>query len=99
MRRRLAPLLLLPLLGGAASAASYQLPPETAVLRPAEGKGFEAAQNHCLACHSADYPNMQPPNKPKPFWEAIVTKMIQVYKAQIAEEDAKAIAQYLADNY
>jgi mono/diheme cytochrome c family protein len=85
--------------GAGAVAASYKLPPETATLRPAAGKGFEAAKNHCLACHSADYPGMQPPGKPKTFWEAEVSKMIIVYKAKISEEDAKAIAQYLSENY
>ena len=85
--------------GNAGWAASYQLPPETAQLHAASGKGYEAAQNYCLACHSADYANMQPPKKPKAFWDAEVTKMIQVYKAKIPEDDAKAIADYLAENY
>jgi sulfite dehydrogenase len=100
MPNRLTPLLMLPLLAsGPALAASYQLPPETAVLHPAEVKGYRAATDYCLACHSADYPNMQPPHRPKAFWDATVAKMITVFKAQIPDEDAKAIAQYLADNY
>ena len=99
MLRTLPVFALLPLLGAAAAAATYELPTETAMLHQGEGKGFEAARNHCLACHSADYPNMQPPHKPKAFWDADVTKMIQLFKAQIPDEDAKAIAQYLADTY
>lgn len=92
-----AALFLLPLAG--AFAATYQLPAETAALKAAAGPGFEAAQNNCRACHSADYIAIQPPNKGKPFWEAEVAKMVNVYKAPIAAEDMKAIAEYLAEQY
>jgi hypothetical protein len=46
-----------------------------------------------------DYVEMQPPSKGKAFWEAEVTKMVNVYKAQISPEDRKAIADYLAERY
>ena len=87
---------------GAATLASaepvtYDLPEETAVLKP--GPGLEAAQNNCVACHSADYLAMQPPKRGKAFWDAEVTKMIKTYGAPIAEADAKAIADYLAQTY
>lgn len=76
---------------------TYELPEETAQLRP--GPGQDVAQNNCMACHSADYVAMQPPKKGKPFWEAEVTKMIKTYKAPISEADAKVIADYLASAY
>jgi sulfite dehydrogenase (cytochrome) subunit B len=81
----------------AAAPVTYQLPPETATLRP--GPGVEVAQNNCMACHSVDYIAIQPPKKGKAFWEAEVVKMIKTYKAQINDEDAKAIADYLASTY
>ena len=43
----------------AAKPLSYELPEETAVFKP--GPGVEAAENNCVACHSADYITTQPP--------------------------------------
>jgi mono/diheme cytochrome c family protein len=80
-----------------AKPLSYVLPGETAVFRP--GPGVDAAQNKCVACHSADYINFQPPNKGPAFWEGEVQKMIKVFHAQIDENDAKSIADYLSKTY
>lgn len=89
------------LLSGAAPATAkpvtYDLPEETAVLKP--GPGLETAQNSCMACHSADYVAIQPPKKGHAFWQAEVTKMIKVYGAPIDSADAKVIAEYLAQTY
>jgi hypothetical protein len=74
----------------------YQPPPETAQLKP--GPGVETA-TVCKECHSADYISTQPPGKGKAFWQAEVQKMIKVYKAPIGEDDAAAIANYLAATY
>jgi sulfite dehydrogenase (cytochrome) subunit B len=74
----------------------YQLPPETAELKP--GPGVESAAV-CQACHSADYIRTQPSGKGKAFWQAEVQKMIKVYKAPIGEDDAATIANYLAATY
>jgi mono/diheme cytochrome c family protein len=86
-------------IGGFARAepVTYDLPEETAVLRP--GPGVDAAQSNCVACHSADYIAMQPPKRGKAFWDAEVTKMIKSYGAPITEADAKVIADYLAQTY
>jgi hypothetical protein len=89
------------ILAAAASSALaepmvYSLPPETAELRP--GPGVETA-GVCKACHSADYISTQPSGKGKAFWQAEVQKMIKVYKAPIGEDDAAAIATYLARTY
>lgn len=88
-------------LTGAALAepVKYQLPPETAELHKGTSPGFEAAQANCLVCHSADYLTTQPPKKGKAFWEAEVTKMVKVFGAKIAPDDARAIAEYLAEGY
>ena len=74
----------------------YQLPPETAQLKP--GPGVDTAIV-CTACHSADYISTQPPGKGKAFWQAEVQKMIKIYKAPIGEDDAAVIANYLAAAY
>jgi len=89
------------LLAAAASSALaepmvYQLPPETAELKP--GPGVETAIV-CTACHSADYISTQPSGKGKAFWQAEVQKMIKAYKAPIGEDDAAVIANYLAATY
>jgi hypothetical protein len=74
----------------------YQLPPETAELKP--GPGVETAVV-CKACHSADYIATQPSGKGKAFWQAEVQKMIKTYKAPIEDNDAAVIANYLAATY
>lgn len=74
----------------------YQLPPETAELKP--GPGVETA-TVCKACHSADYVTIQPRGKGKAFWQGEVQKMIKVYKAPIGDDDAAVIANYLASTY
>ena len=89
------------LLAAAASSALadpmvYQLPPETAELKP--GPGVETAIV-CTACHSANYISTQPSGKGKAFWQAEVQKMIKAYKAPIGEDDAATIANYLAATY
>lgn len=98
---RLAGLALAVALAGAANAQplSYALPDETAELRPGPQPGFEAAQVNCMVCHSVDYINTQPSGKGAAFWQAEVQKMIHSYHAPVSEEDAKAIADYLAATY
>ncbi len=91
----LAPLVILAT-PAAANPLTYELPNETADLKP--GPGAETA-GVCLACHSADYIGTQPANMGKAFWEAEARKMIKVYKAPIDPSDVEAIADYLAANY
>jgi mono/diheme cytochrome c family protein len=88
------------LAGSAATLAkpqSYQLPDETAALKP--GLGAEVARSNCSACHSAEYINYQPSKKGPAFWDAEVQKMIKAYHAPIDEKDAKTISEYLARTY
>lgn len=98
--KRLA-LVVLVLLAAVASAAvaepvTYQLPPETAELKP--GPGVDTAAL-CTACHSADYVTTQLRGKGKAFWQSEVRKMIKVYGAPIDDKDAAVIADYLAATY
>ncbi len=79
-----------------ANPINYQLPNETASLKP--GPGVETA-TLCRACHSADYISTQPSRKGKTFWGGEVQKMIKVYKAPIDPADAAAITDYLAATY
>lgn len=96
---------LVALADSAAQAApeTYALPEPTAQFRPAPDAGhvagFQAAQETCMTCHSADYVAMQPPGKGAAFWEAEVTKMVKVYHAPIEQAQAKAIAAYLGAAY
>jgi sulfite dehydrogenase (cytochrome) subunit B len=98
--KRLAVVFLFSLTAVASSAMAgpmvYQLPPETAKLKP--GPGVETAAV-CTACHSADYISTQPPGKGKAFWQGEVRKMIKVYGAPIPEDDVAVIANYLAATY
>jgi len=59
------------------------------------GPGADAANNNCLACHSAAMVLNQPPLT-KATWEAEVKKMINAYKAPVAQEDVAAIVEYLS---
>jgi sulfite dehydrogenase (cytochrome) subunit B len=69
---------------------------EHAKLKP--GPHGDLAQTQCQFCHSTDYIVMQPPGDARQ-WDAVVTKMIKVFGAQISDADAKAITQYLATTY
>jgi len=76
---------------------SYELPAETATLRP--GPNVDVAQNYCSACHSVDYISTQPPGRGETFWKAEVDKMIHSYGAPIDDVDARAIVEYLSRTY
>jgi hypothetical protein len=89
----------LALLPVGAKPISYDLPEETATLKP--GPNVEVAQGNCMGCHSVDYIITQPrgPQFKKDFWQAEVTKMIKVYGAPIDDSDASKIVDYLAATY
>ena len=86
-----------PIAAAEAKPLTYQLPDETATLRP--GPDMQTAQNNCSTCHSVDYINTQPPQRGAEFWEAEVKKMIHSYHAPISDADAKTIVNYLAKTY
>jgi sulfite dehydrogenase (cytochrome) subunit B len=82
-----------------AKPLNYQLPDDTAAFKP--GPNLEVVQGNCGSCHSADYIITQPqgPAFKKAFWEAEVTKMINVYGAPIDQADVPKIVDYLVQVY
>ena len=75
-------------------AAADELPIE---LKP--GSGLDKVQSNCGTCHSLDYIPMNSPFLEAAKWDAEVAKMIRVMGAPINDADAKAIADYLKQNY
>jgi mono/diheme cytochrome c family protein len=61
--------------------------------------GLDKVEANCAACHSLDYIPMNSPFPNGALWDAEVTKMIKAFGAPIDEADAKAIADYLKQNY
>lgn len=82
-----------------AKPLNFELPDDQAEL--VKGPGFDVAVANCGACHSSEYMKSQPHGTEfgKAFWQAEVTKMINVYKAPIAPEDVQTIVEYLAESY
>ena len=83
--------------GSIADSLRIELPAETATLKP--GPGADAANSHCLICHSAEYISTQPRDKSLAFWKAEVEKMKKVYGAPIADDQVDSVAEYLARTY
>jgi cytochrome c553 len=73
-------------------SVSVELPPGDGMFP--NGPGADAANNNCLACHSADMVLNQPA-LPRAQWEAEVNKMRTAYKAPIDPKDVGAIVDYL----
>ena len=63
------------------------------------GPGVDKVERNCGACHSLAYIPMNSPFLNAAGWNAEVTKMIKAIGAPISDDDAKAIADYLAANY
>jgi sulfite dehydrogenase (cytochrome) subunit B len=63
------------------------------------GPGLDKVEGNCGACHSLAYIPMNSPFLNAAGWNAEVTKMIKAMGAPIPDDDAKAIADYLAKNY
>ncbi len=63
------------------------------------GPGLDKVQGNCGACHSLDYIQMNSPFLSADGWNAEVAKMRKAFGAPIGDDDAKAIADYLAKNY
>lgn len=68
------------------------LPESTAMFPP--GPGADVANGNCLACHSVGMVLNQPV-MPKAAWQAEVSKMRNVYKAPVPENEVGAIVDYL----
>jgi len=86
---------------GAALAApkTITLPPDGMQLKASALPGYAKAQASCVACHSAEYMQYQPPTAPRPYWDAMVKRMKTVFKAPINDADMPEIIDYLAKTY
>jgi Ni,Fe-hydrogenase I small subunit len=54
---------------------------------------------NCAVCHSVDYIQMNASFLQRAGWEAEVKKMIKVYGAPVADDDAARIVAYLTRHY
>jgi mono/diheme cytochrome c family protein len=75
------------------------LPADTAQLKPSPLAGYAKAQANCVACHSAEYMLYQPPTAPRTYWDTMVKRMQQVFKAPISDADMPEIVEYLVKTY
>ena len=82
-----------------ARTKTIELPPDGVSLKPSTLPGYEKALTNCVACHSAEYMQYQPPTAARPYWENMVKRMKQVFKAPIEESDIPVIVDYLVKVY
>lgn len=82
-----------------AGTKTIELPPDGVMLKPSTLPGYEKALTNCVACHSAEYMQYQPPNAARPYWENMVKRMKTVFKAPIEESDIPTIVEYLVKVY
>ena len=85
--------------GPALAAKSIELPPDAVQLKPSDLPGYAKAQAQCVACHSAEYMQYQPPTAARPYWDAMVKRMKAVFKAPIEDADMPLIVDYLVRTY
>jgi hypothetical protein len=88
------PLMMLALAIGAAGAFAQERP---ITLKDAAGR--TVTENICSGCHSLDYIRINAPFMNRQTWTASVNKMVQMFGAPIAPNDAATIIDYLAANY
>ena len=82
-----------------AASKSIELPPDGVQLKPSVLPGYARAQAICVACHSAEYMQYQPPSAARPYWDAMVKRMKAVFKAPINDADMPDIVDYLVKTY
>lgn len=78
---------------------TYESPADTVFLQPSAHPGFAKAAV-CAACHSAEYIVYQPPTTAtRPYWEAMVKRMKNVFNAPLQEGDIPDLVDYLVKTY
>lgn len=82
-----------------ATTKTYQAPADTVFLKPSDMPGYAKAKAVCAACHSAEYMQYQPPNAARPYWDAMVKRMKNVFNAPVQEADIPDIVDYLSKTY
>lgn len=83
----------------AASTKTIALPPDGAQLKPSPLPGYAKAQINCVGCHSAEYMLYQPPTAARPYWDAMVKRMKNVFNAPIDDADMPLLVDYLVKTY
>jgi hypothetical protein len=81
------------------SSKTIVLPTDTLQLKPSPLPGYAKAQANCVACHSAEYLQYQPPNANRAYWDAMVKRMKAVFKAPINDADMPDIVDYAVKTY
>ena len=82
-----------------AEPKSLNLPPDGIALAESALPGYAKARVNCMICHSAEYMHYQPPTAARPYWDATVKRMKQVFNAPIDEADIPDIVDYLVKTY
>ncbi|MBV8469104.1 MAG: cytochrome c [Burkholderiaceae bacterium] len=81
-----------------ATTKGYVAPADTVQLKSSALPGFAKA-SVCYACHSAEYIVYQPPTAARPYWNAMVNRMKNVFNAPVQEADIPEIVDYLVKTY
>lgn len=82
------------LVGAVATAFAQEKP-----IALKDGSGRAVTENICSGCHSLDYIRINAPFMNRQTWTASVNKMVQMFGAPIAQNDAATIIDYLSTNY
>ena len=82
-----------------AGVKTINLPPDGVQLKVSALPGYEKARLNCVACHSAEYMQYQPPTAARPYWENMVKRMKAVFNAPLNETDIPDIVDYLVKTY
>ena len=99
MRRFIFAALLLVATGAGAVTKTLSLPQDGVQLKASTLPGYAKAQAQCVACHSAEYMLYQPANAPRGYWENMVKRMQQVFKAPVNDGDIPDLVDYLVKTY
>src|SRR5262245_52342104 len=91
---RIVPAVTIVFLGAAAVAFAQEQP-----MALKDGAGRVVTENICSGCHSLDYIRINAPFMNRQTWTGTVNKMVQMFGAPIAPNDAATIIDYLAANY
>lgn len=82
-----------------AAEKTLELPQDGVTLKASPLPGYVKAQAQCMMCHSAEYMLYQPPSAARPYWEAMVRRMKQVFNAPFDEADIPDLVDYLVKTY
>lgn len=86
---------------GSAGAVTktFAQPADPFPLKASELPGYARATKLCTGCHSAEYMQYQPPTAARGYWDTMVKRMKNVFKAQVPEEDIPVLVDYLVKTY